>query len=248
MGNNSNLQKYKSDINDLIKRGESLLGLLKGDNDDLVFFREDYEQWYSESSSIIEIILPRRLKDFELYYHNPKGDSIRKAITYTKPTQEGFNNSFDLEIPAKQVDYAKSLFANQLAILKSCEKRFESSLFDIKQFLQAELFDNELESAKELNKNGFVRCAGAIAGVVLEGHLLQVCLNHEVKVAKKNPVISDLSQLLKNNEIIEIHIWRNIQRLSDIRNKCDHKKENEPTKDDVDDLIDGVDKIIKTVF
>ena len=41
---------------------------------------------------------------------------------------------------------------------------------------------------------------------------------------------------------------RHIQLLGDIRNLCDHDKKQEPTKDQVQTLIDGTDKIIKTVF
>ena len=68
----------------------------------------------------------------------------------------------------------------QLNILKAVQARFESSLFDIKQLVQADLFDDELAAAKMLNKNKFVRAAGAIAGVVLEKHLDQVLKNHNL--------------------------------------------------------------------
>ncbi len=49
----------------------------------------------------------------------------------------------------------------------------------------ADLFDSELESAKELSKKGFLRAGGALAGVVLEKHLAQVMTNHGLK-SKKN--------------------------------------------------------------
>jgi hypothetical protein len=35
--------------------------------------------------------------------------------------------------------------------------------------------------------------------------------------------------------------------LADIRNACDHNKEKEPTAQQVADLIDGTDKILKTL-
>jgi len=132
--------------------------------------------------------------------------------------------------------------------VESCEQRFESSLFDIKQVVQADLFDSELDAARELNKNKFTRGAGAIAGVVLEAHLSQVCDNHQVKITKKSPTISNLNDALKDNNVIEVPDWRFIQFLGDIRNKCDHKKTDEPTKEDVDELITGVGKITKTLF
>jgi len=43
-------------------------------------------------------------------------------------------------------------------------------------------------------------------------------------------------------------MFRFIQRLWDLRNKCDHKKTVEPTKEDIEELINWVDRVIKTVF
>lgn len=109
-----------------------------------------------------------------------------------------------------------------MAILKSVQSRFESSLFDIRQLAQADLFDSELDAAKELAKNKFSRAAGALAGVVLERHLAEVCDNHAIKIAKKAPAISDLNDALKGADVIDIPTWRSVQHLADIRNLCDH--------------------------
>ena len=136
----------------------------------------------------------------------------------------------------------------QVAILKSAEKRFESALFDINEVLQADLFDSELDAARSLAKNGFFRAGGAIAGVVLEKHLGHVCDQHRLKSRKSHPSIADYYQLLKEAAVIDTPKWRFIQHLGDIRNLCDHGKEREPTKDDVLELVEGVEKVIKTVF
>jgi len=93
-------------------------------------------------------------------------------------------------------------FRHQINILKSLEGRFESTLFDIKQLVQADLFDTELQSAKELLKHKFVRAAGALAGVVLEKHLAQVANSHNLTL-KKNLTINDLNETLKNNNVID---------------------------------------------
>jgi hypothetical protein len=139
-------------------------------------------------------------------------------------------------------------FNVQLEILKSASRRFETSLFDIKQIVQADLFDSELDAGKELLNNGFLRGAGAIAGVVIEKHLGQVCANHDLATRKKNPTISDLNELLKENEIVDVPTWRFIQRLADLRNLCDHNKKREPTDGEVAELINGSEKIVKTLF
>jgi hypothetical protein len=126
--------------------------------------------------------------------------------------------------------------------------RFESSLFEIRQLVQADLFDSELDVANELAKNKFTRAAGALAGVVLEKHLAQVCDNHGLKVTKKAPGISALNDTLKEAAVIEIPQWRFVQHLAAIRNLCDHDKKTEPTAEQVEDLIAGVTKMTKTLF
>ena len=114
--------------------------------------------------------------------------------------------------------------------------------------MQADLFDSELEAATELAKRGFTRAAGAVAGVVLEKHLAKAVENHGIKVSKKNPTIGDLNDVLKEGNVLELPQWRFSQHLADIRSLCDHDRKADPTKEQVGDLIQGVTKIVKTVF
>ncbi len=234
----SNIEKYKKDIDSLIKKGEKILLHLKNSRD-LNWFRKEYEIWYSESLSLIKIVLPNRATDFERYYYQKGESCLKDCIVY--------KSEYD-NLLKDTAEEASILFENQLGIVKSVKKRFESSLFDIRQLVQAELFDSELDAARELNKKGFTRGAGAVAGVVLEEHLAQICENHNIKVKKKNPSINDYNQLLKDNDVIETKDWRFIQHLADLRNLCDHKKKREPTREDIEELINGVEKVTKTIF
>jgi hypothetical protein len=84
--------------------------------------------------------------------------------------------------------------------------------------------------------------------VVLEKHLAQIAANHQVEIRKKHPTISDLNDALKNANVIEVPTWRAIQHLGDLRNLCDHNKSREPAAGEITDLIDGVDKQLKTLF
>jgi hypothetical protein len=271
----SNLEKYKKDLGQLIIEGNLLLNamnfeccpeefkaqakktfnqkqyleLLKK----LPSFKEKYQYWYSESLLIIKLLLPDRMNDFLKLYEKPKR---RTEINYSNYVIEDYLQGITLVNTVDGVrkenvvgpDAALPQFRQQLNILKSVKKRFESSLFDIKQLVQADLFDSELDAARELNKKGFTRAAGAVAGVVLESHLSQACDNHKIKVTKKNPTINDFNQLLKDNEVIEMATWRFIQHLADLRNLCDHKKKRDPKTEDIDELIKGVGKITKTLF
>lgn len=256
----SNLSRFQKDLKKLIDRAEILyfsiikeLGLVEGETKKkldamkLPSFTEEYESWYSEAYQIVKQILPDRLSDFVVLYKNEKRKEV-DYLTYTISDHLiGLRTSKGGEVKADS-KAAVPKFEQQKNILKSVEKRFESSLFDIKQLIQADLFDNELDSSEELNKKGFIRGAGAISGVVLEKHLKQVCENHGIPIRKKNPSISDFNDLLKSNDVIEVPTWRLIQHLGDLRNLCDHNKDREPTKDEIIELINGVRKMSKTLY
>jgi hypothetical protein len=265
-----NLDRYKKDLDSLLTRGDELhLAMqaecfpeqieraLKENTDKmkealkaLPRFIEAYQPWYSEAKVLIRQLLPDRLSDFVRHYEKPKP---RKDITYENYRIEDYLQGLNVTRGWEKEkivgpDAAIPHFRQQLAILKSVKARFESSLFEIRQLVQADLFDSELDAAKELAKNKFTRAAGALAGVVLERHLTQVCDNHGVKVGKKAPGISDLNNALKDANVIDVPLWRFVQHLADIRNLCDHSKKAEPTVDQVDDLVAGVMKVTKTLF
>jgi len=247
----SNLEKYKQDLKRLTNEGDNLLSDLMKNKDKASEFHSGYQKWYSEAQEVIKQILPNRYDEFNQLYNETKRKSIDSSTYSIKDWLLGIRasvNEFTREKMFGDFEATVMRFQNQLSILKSAEVRFESSLFDIKQLVQADLFDSELDAARELNKKGFTRGAGAVAGVVLEGHLSQVCENHKIKITKKDPSINDYNQLLKDNDVIEIKDWRFIQHLADLRNLCDHDKKREPKKEEIEELINGVEKITKTIF
>ena len=213
-------------------------------------FDEGYQAWYSEAKTLIRQLLPDRLDDFSGYYEEPKG---RKDLTYgSYRISDYLLQTYVPDRTGKGEVVGPSAaiprFQQQLAIVKAVKRRFESSLFDIRQIVQADLFDSELESAQALVKHGFLRPAGVLAGVVMEKHLAQVCENHGLKTRKRKPTIGDYNDMLKKADVVEVSQWRFNQHLGDIRNACAHKKDAEPTRDQVNDLVAGVMKVTKTLF
>ena len=260
----SKIESLQKELNELIVKGNHLylamIDDVKGLSEDLKKdlkekkiklpnFKNEYDTWYSEALAVIKQVLPDRQTDFVRQYKDDKRKGI-DFLTYgiadylldLRTTRYGGS-----EVVADS-SAAIGKMQIQNSILEAAEKRFESSLFDIQEVLQADMFDSELGAARELAKKGFVRGGGAIAGVVLEKHLGHVCEMHNLKTRKKHPTISDLYQMLKENDIIDTAKWRFIQHLGDLRNLCDHIKDREPTKDDALELVEGVEKVIKTVF
>jgi hypothetical protein len=258
----SNILKYKKEIDKLYLTGIQLqMGMLdelgklnKTVNKEIlksikpISFKENYDRWYSESLAVIKQLLPDRLEDFKLLYKNPK----RKEADYETYTISDYLISLRVTFGGindrVNTDAAIPKYKQQLTILEATRNRFESSLFDIKQLVQADIFDTELETATELSKKGFLRASGAIAGVIIEKHLKQVLQNRNITSTKKNLTIGDLNNILKEHEIIDVPQWRQIQLMADIRNLCDHSKGREPQKDEISDLLIGANRIIKNIF
>ncbi|TAV46902.1 hypothetical protein ELI30_00940 [Rhizobium leguminosarum] len=256
------VEDYEKDINRLSAKGLILyyaIFIQHGDEnhkkaiptglkDKLPSFTTDYQPWYSECVSLLSQILPERLEDFKAYYA-PK--TARKEIGFANYTVSdalrGLVGTQYGEVKFAPISAATAMY-QQYTIVDGLKNRFKSTLYDIKTLVHADLLDDELHAAQELNKNSFQRGSGAIAGVVLEGHLAAVCERHQISLRKKDPAISDLNDALKSASVIDIAQWRFIQHLGDIRNKCDHKKSTEPTKEEVAELIEGVRKTTKTVL
>ncbi len=234
---------------DFVKQIRAGLGVEKADAlvKILPKFATEYEAWYSQSLALLRQLLPARVANFIGLYEKPKG---RKDITNENYVIQDYLRGLSVAQGANVIvdrSAAVEQFNQQLAIVKAAKKRFESSLFEIRQLVQADVFDSEIGAARELVKNKFLRAAGAIGGVVLEKHLRQVCDDHSISVTKKNPGIGDLNDLLKDNSVIDVPQWRYISMLGDIRNLCVHNKQKEPTDTQVTDLIDGTDRVLKTV-
>lgn len=203
-----------------------------------------YQMWYSRASKVVELLGQERLEEFTSYY---RIDSKRKTLDVGNYViQDYLNNitSYNIEDTSSVVTQR---VINQFQILKSLESRIESILQDVKGHLLADIQDSELKVADQLRKVN-LRAAGALAGVVLEGHLQRVTQNHNISIRKKSPTIADLNDPLKDKGVYDNPAWRKIQLLADIRNLCSHKKGREPTDDEVVELISGVNWVIKSIF
>lgn len=237
-------EKIKNDIAELLSSHNHLMKLT---NDDKRFpnFGAEYQLWYSKAYKVVEALAPERLSEFISYYlSNPKRKSfdvenftIQDYIKQISPAYNKFDTHFCVVIN----------LLNQQQILSSISSRIDSVLQDVKGHLFAELQDEELRAAAKLLSTS-LRAAGSLAGVILERHLQQVAVNHTLKINKKNPTISDLNDPLKEAGVYDLPTWRKIQYLGDIRNKCSHEKGVEPTKEEVEELIGGVNSAIKNIF
>ena len=207
-----------------------------------------YQRWFTKAYNVIKILLPDRYQEFYVLYKDEKRKNNEISfLTYT--ISDYFlglviTKGWDKVEVVNPFSVFYSKMEIQLTILDSCYDLIESKLANIQGVLQYELFENELQAARDLLSKKYNRAAGALAGVTLEIHLSKVCETHNIKFRKQHPTISDFNEKLKKVDIIDVPTWRLIQRLGDIRNLSVHSKEREPTKDEVEDLMKGIEKLI----
>lgn len=242
-------EDIKKELSALLDEQQKLITLAK-DNKDIIEFGTSYQRWYSRAYKLVEALAAERLPEFVSYYLIDPKRKVADAGNYVI-------QDYIKGIGARTNRYDKPLWdtnnlaairiVNQLQIISSLSSRIDSVLQDVTGHLFAEIQDAELLAAKRLTKIS-KRAAGALAGVVLERHLQRAADNHSISIGKKSPTISDLNDPLKNKGVYDTPVWRKIQLLADIRNLCSHQKAMEPTDEQVDELIAGVNSIIKTVF
>ena len=211
-------------------------------------FRYDYQRWYSKALKVVTSLALDRLSEFRSYYEiDPKRKSFGYGTyviqDYLKGVAPGDYQLRGFDTRAEAV----KCFLNQVTILKAIGDRVDSVLANIEGELYAELQDNEVAVARQLAKIRS-RAAGALVGVVIEGHLQKVAAAQGVKLAKKHPTIADLNDPLKSASVIDTPTWLKISFLADLRNLCSHKKDVEPTKEQVEELIQGAEWLTKNVF
>ena len=211
-------------------------------------FPYDYQRWYTTALKAVASLASDRYPEFRSYY---EPDPKRKSLGYgTYVIQDYLKGVAPSSFHYPGFDTRAQVltcFFNQLTILHAIEERVDSVLANIEGELYAELQDNEIVVARQLVKVN-VRAAGALIGVVIEGHLQKVALSHGVKIKKRNPTIADLNDPLKAASVIGTPTWRRIAFLADLRNLCCHKKDAEPTKEQVEELIQGAEWLAKNVL
>jgi hypothetical protein len=106
---------------------------------------------------------------------------------------------------------------------------------------------NSLLEARDHLAAGRLRAAGCIAGVELERALKNLCVALQADVRAKLPTIADFNDALKAKKAYQQPTWRKIQHLADLRNKCAHVLADEPSSAELDELLEGVDRVLRAL-
>ncbi len=216
----------------------------------LPVFSNAYQAWYSEAQMVIKRFLPLRLNDFISLYEAPKNRKELKKENYT--IEDYLKNltatsGFDKKIIAGPAD-AIPLIQQQLNILDSVTIRLESTITEITEILQADLLDKMLAAANELAKNGLARSAGGVCSAIMHQHFETLRIKYELKLPKKTPALKDYNELLQKAEVYDFGTGRQIQYLIELRDLCVKNTKKAPSIAEIDDLLAGTEKIIKSIY
>jgi hypothetical protein len=111
-------------------------------------------------------------------------------------------------------------------------------LTSLKHLIQADVFDSELEQAKELLTNGYKVAAAVI--VVLETTLRDLCTREGLPHSKLDKMNAALAKAGIYNKLQQ----KRITALADIRNSAAHGKPEEFSDEDVTNMIRDVEQFL----
>ena len=132
-------------------------------------------------------------------------------------------------------------FQRTRAVFGAAKEDFEGGyLTSIRHLVQAEVFDTELEQAKELLSAGYYPAAAVISGVVLETTLRQLCVAKQLAPGKLDRMNADLAKAGQYNSLIQ----KRITALAAIRNSAAHGDHKAFSRDEVAAMIDEVERLV----
>lgn len=123
------------------------------------------------------------------------------------------------------------------AIFIAAKEDYEGGYINsIRNLVQAEVFDSELDQARELLSSGYRLPAAVVAGTVLETTLRQMCSDRNITTGKLDKMNADLVKSGAYNTLMQ----KKITALADLRNKAAHGRSDEFSPHDVSDMISQV--------
>jgi len=152
------------------------------------------------------------------------GSDSPHLVLFSENEKGGFTTSYGLITRLK-------------SIVAAAKEDYEGGYLNkLRNLIQADVFDNELEQAEELFGAGYHTAAAVIAGVVLETTLRQMCEDIGIQAGNLNKMSADLTRAEVLNKLQQ----KQITSLANIRNSAAHGKTDEFRANDVETMIRDV--------
>jgi hypothetical protein len=136
-----------------------------------------------------------------------------------------------------------TILLRQQAVFLAAKNDYEGGyLTRLRDLIQSEVFESELEQAQELFRAQYSLAAAVIAGTVLETILRQMCRDHGILPGKLDKMNADLAKAGVYNSLVQ----KRITALAAVRNSAAHGKPEEFSQDDVSAMIRDVERFVAT--
>lgn len=136
-----------------------------------------------------------------------------------------------------------------LGILKAAKQEIDGGwLTSFKEIVSAEIFSDFLEMTAHLLEQGYKDAAAVMTGSILEGHLRQLCLNHDLPITK--PGKSERKTMGALNEALaEKEVYNSTRRLSidawiKLRNDAAHGDYGRYNLEQIRGMLQGVKEFV----
>jgi len=200
-------------LDSLINKADSVLKTHKPNPPNVIGFptldSESFTEWRTQSLT---------------YLINLLGDEH----TYVKSFRDGIKEGYTGTVKSGK------------GILKAVRDDIEGGyLTRIETLVSADIFNDFLEMAEYLLKQGYKDPSASLIGAVLEDGLRRICSLHNIKLSSKED-ISSLNKKLSDSNIYNRLTQKKLQVWNDVRNNADHGNFEEYNIDDVNDMLKGV--------
>jgi hypothetical protein len=129
----------------------------------------------------------------------------------------------------------------QAAIFHAAKEDFEGGhMNSLKNLVSADLFDSQLDQARELLKSGYAVAAAVIAGIVLETTIQRLCDDNGIPRAN----LSKMNEGLAKAEVYSKLDQKKITAWAAVRNSAAHGGDDQFQATDVPLMIEGVEGFV----
>ena len=175
----------------------------------------------------------------------------KNILSITCGEESHYLSQFKTNLKAGMADANKSILNRVIPILRAAEDDLKNGfLITIKQLVQSEVFDSELDQAKHFFDSGYLVAAAVTAGVVLETSIKELCKNNGIDIylpdSTKSKKLDVLNAALKNADVYNILQQKKITALADVRNNAAHGNVDQFSKEDVIDMIRDIERFLLT--
>lgn len=162
-----------------------------------------------------------------------------KESSYYHHLESMINQGFDFSLPSN--------IKSATGILKSAKEAYKNGyLFDLRKLVEAEIFDDLLEQAEQLLKDGYFIPAAVLAGCVLEDGLRKLCDKEGITLPDQ-PKLNWMNDELAKKNVYNALTKKNVTTLSALRNDAAHGKWVGLTGRDAQQMKDEVGRMIPAV-